>query len=129
MKGAAGFTLVEVLVAAVILAAGMAAVLRGLSIAVSSLDAAEEVLTVSCFLENKLAEAELGSWPRREWSGETGGRWEMRAGGLGWQCGTESLAATTNFVLTRILLRAESRRAPDQPFEVCTEWLGWRGQP
>lgn len=129
MKGAVGFTLVEVLVAAIILVAGMTAVLRGLSLAVDSLDAAEEVLTVSRFLENKLAEAEVGSWPRREWSGPSGGRWDTRAGGLDWQCGTETLVDTTNFVLTRILLQAESRRAPDQPFQVCTEWLGWRGLP
>lgn len=129
VKGAAGFTLVEVLVAAVILAAGMAAVLRGLSVAVDSLDAAEEVLTVSSFLENKLAEAEIGSWPQREWSGGAGGRWEAPAGVFTWQCGTESLVAATNMVLTRILLQAGSRGEADASFRVGTEWLGWRGQP
>ncbi len=119
----------EVLVAAVILAAGMAAVLRGLSTAVSSLDAAEEVLTVSSLMENTLAESELRSWPRREWAGQPGGRWEYAGRSLAWQCRSETLLSSSNLVLSRIVIQAESRRGPGQPYRMGTEWLGWQGAP
>lgn len=127
-KGSGGFTLVEVLVAAVILAAGMVAVLRGFSLAVNALDASQERLTVSSLLENKLAELELSAWPKRELAGAPAGRWDTPSGVFLWEARGERLMAASNAVLVRVTVEATLDRSPSRSYTAATEWLGWQGK-
>lgn len=125
MAGKSGFTLVEVLVASVILAAGLIAVLQGFSVAVNGLDTTREVLAVSDCVEEKLTELEIASWPRREPPPREGGLWQTEAGSLTWQLHSDVLMSSTNATLHRIVLDTvpvgQSRR-----YVVATEWLTMR---
>jgi type II secretion system protein I len=60
-----GFTLIEVLVATVILFAGLAAVLGAYSSAVTALDRASDVLAASHVLQERAAELDLAAGPDR----------------------------------------------------------------
>jgi prepilin-type N-terminal cleavage/methylation domain-containing protein len=125
MAGKSGFTLVEVLVASVILAAGLIAVLQGFSVTVNGLDTTREVMAVSDCVEEKLAELEISSWPRREPPPRDGGLWQTAAGPLTWRLHSEALISTTNATLHRVVLETvpvgRSRR-----YVVATEWLTMR---
>jgi prepilin-type N-terminal cleavage/methylation domain-containing protein len=127
MAGKSGFTLVEVLVASVILAAGLIAVLQGLSIAVNGLDASREVMAVSDCVEGKLAEIEISQWPRHEPPLRDGGTWQTPAGPVTWELHSETMSSTTNATLHRVVLGAvpvgRTRR-----YVAATEWLTVRGR-
>ena len=62
----AGFTLIEVLVATVILFSGLVAVLSAFSSAVMALDQASDVLAATQLVEEKACEVELEAGPDRE---------------------------------------------------------------
>lgn len=121
-----GFTLVEALVAAVILAAGMVAVLRAFGAAANALDAAGEVLAVSGRMEDQLAGQELEAWPARDAVPAGGGRWSTEAGAVDWRMRGDVRMAVTNAVLTRVVVEAVPARKSGVPYVMATEWLGWR---
>lgn len=122
-----GFTLVEVLVASVILAAGMIAILRGFSVAVNGLDSAREVMAVSDCFEDKLAELQLSSWPKREPPPRDGGTWSTPAGVMIWQLQSDTLISMTNAALHHVVLEAAPVGRPGR-YMIATEWLDVRGR-
>lgn len=122
-----GFTLIEVLVATVILAAGMTAVLRGFSVAVDALDSAREVLAATDAFEDKLVELQLSAWPKREPPVRDAGTWATPAGVLAWQLQSESLMATTNATLYRLVMEAVPVGRSGR-YMMATEWLDVRGR-
>jgi prepilin-type N-terminal cleavage/methylation domain-containing protein len=122
-----GFTLVEVLVATVILAAGMTAVLRGFSVAVNGLDSAREVLAATDGFEDKLAELQLSAWPKREPPARDGGTWATPAGSLTWKLQSDTLISMTNATLHRLVLEAVPVGRPGG-YMIATEWLDVRGR-
>ena len=124
-RGSGGFTLVEVLVASAILAAGMVAVLQAFSVAVKGLDSAREVMAVADGFEDKLAEVELASWPKRDPPLQDGGTWATPAGMLTWQLSSTTLLSTTNATLFGITLEAMPAGRPGR-YLVATEWLSVR---
>ena len=122
-----GFTLVEVLVATVILSAGMLAVLQGFSVAVHGLDSTREVLAFSDVFEDKMAEMELSTWPKREPPARDGGAWVTPAGLMTWQLRSEPLITKTNATLYRVVLEAAPVGRPGK-YIVATEWLNVQGR-
>ena len=125
MTGKLGFTLVEILVAAVIMSAGMIAILQGFSVAVNGLDAAREVMVVSDCFEDKLVGLQLSSWPKREPPMQDGGTWTTPAGLLDWQLHSGTLLSSTNATLHSVVLEAVPVGRPGR-YVVATEWLDLR---
>jgi prepilin-type N-terminal cleavage/methylation domain-containing protein len=125
MSGKQGFTLVEVLVASVILVAGMVAVLRGFSVAVDAIDSSREVLEVSDFFDNKLAELEIATWPQRDPPVADSGVWESSMGSIAWRFHSNPVTIASNATLHRLYLEAIPMGRVTQ-YGIATEWLSVR---
>ena len=116
-----GFTLIEVLVATVILFAGLAAVLGAYSSAVTALDRASDVLMATHILQERAAELDLAAGPDRR--GLTAGS-GLQAEGVfrySWSVTCRPVATAAGVELSEAVIEARRDLRADR-HSLVTQW-------
>jgi prepilin-type N-terminal cleavage/methylation domain-containing protein len=121
----AGFTLIEVLVASVILFAGLAAVLGAYSSAVTALDRAGDVLAATLILQQKASEV--------EWMAGTNPRGLSSAAGTSgslpslydWKTDCRRLPTETGRGVTEVVIDVR-RHLRTEPYSLVTRWTAFQ---
>lgn len=120
--GNSGFTLIEVLVASVILFAGLGAVLKAYSMAVSALDSAEDIVASSLLFHDQMAALELqavdGAAPPPSSSGST----LYHGVAYKWEARVRLQPVSPDLEVQSVLIRASRARGGGLPRTVECEW-------
>ncbi len=125
--GNKGFTLIEVLVAAVILFAGLGAVLKAYSLAVVAMEAAADKLAVSQIIQQKIGAVELQISDLGDTLPYGQGRQEVGGAEFGWQVQSSRRVMTSQ--ISVICTEIEVGRFGHQPQAGCIrEWTQFRGK-
>jgi prepilin-type N-terminal cleavage/methylation domain-containing protein len=125
--GNKAFTLIEVLVASVILFAGLGAVLKAYSTAVIALDSAADVLTSTAWLRDKAAVMELqGNDGGGLMSGS--GRVQLDGRDYQWEVDARDQAITPDLKLQSVIIRI-TRSTSGTPHFLQAEWALFQDPP
>ena len=123
-----GFTLIEVLVASVILFSGLVAVLGAYSSAVTALDQASDVLAATQLIEEKACEVELEAGPDRQQLFSSSGAGEAPYDRYTWDVTVRGLSTFQGAELLDVDISAGRARAATRRLLV-TQWAQIIRQP
>lgn len=105
-----GFTLIEVLVTAVILFAGLGALLKAYSAAAMALDAAEDALAARQVMGEVLSRVELQASDRQDAASDGGGQRVADGRAYGWELKGRQRAMSPEVAVWETTLRARRDR-------------------
>jgi hypothetical protein len=124
LRRTSGFTLIEVLVASVILFAGLGAILRAYSMAVSALDSASDVLVTSAWLRDRAAAIEL-QVKAGEGALSGGGRTRLEGREYLWEVDAREQSVTPDVKLQAAVISI-TRSPSGTPHFLQSEWALFR---
>lgn len=117
-----GFTLIEVLVATVILFAGLAAVLGAYSAAVTALDRATDVLAATHVLQERAAELELAAGLNRQGLAAGSGFYGEGVSRYSWAVSCRTATTAAGVELSEAVIAVRRALRTDQ-YSLVTHWV------